>query len=130
MATLFYSSFNQMFKSLFHSYDYYGIPELVIFVICSFILVMLTNFTAVPMGLFMPSMMIGAGIGRLYAEGIRMIFYKDTILDYNFINPGFYALVGSACMITSITRLMLTIIVIYYEITNKSTTCLPIMISI
>jgi len=43
----------------------YYISNLAIFVMATFILVALVNWTAVPMGLFMPCMMMGAGLGRL-----------------------------------------------------------------
>ena len=74
----------------------------------------------------MPSMMIGAGVGRLYAEFIRYYF---EIISFDIIIPGFYSLMGAACMVTGITRLMITVIVIFYEITNRSTTCIPLMVA-
>lgn len=62
------------------------------------------------MGLFMPMMMIGAGIGRLYSESVR---YTQGITEIEQLNPGFYALIGAASMVTGTTRLILTVVVIF-----------------
>lgn len=76
---------------------------------------LLTHGLSIPMGFFVPCMVLGAAVGRLYAEFIL------EFINPNFdVNPGIFALLGAASMITGVTRLTFTTIVIMFEITNES----------
>ena len=72
----------------------YGIATLVIFFICYFLLTTWTYGLYVPSGLFIPMILTGAVLGRLYGELLYMAFPGG-----NWSNPGIYALIGSASML-------------------------------
>jgi len=51
----------------------------------------------------------------------------DPALSFN---DGVFALIGAAAMITGITRLTLTTVVLFFEITNQSYMNIPLMATV
>lgn len=79
---------------------------------------------AVPSGLFIPAILIGAPFGRLLGELLKSY---DPI-TYN--DPGAFALLAAAASISGITRLTITLTVIMYETTNRVDVSIELMLVI
>jgi len=79
---------------------------------------------SVPMGLFVPSMLIGALIGRICGEGLL------SYTDWNISNPGVYAFLGSAAMLSGFTHFTIAIVVLLVEAAANLTLIAPTMLAI
>ena len=88
------------------------------------ILMVLTYGSPVPGGLFIPCMVVGATIGRLVGEFLKLVFPSLFIL------PSVYALIGAASVIAGVTRMTVSLTVILFEITGGLTHVLPLMMAI
>jgi len=78
---------------------------------------------SVPMGNFLPSMLIGALLGRIFGEAIEG-------LDLDLADAGVYSLVGSAAMLSGFTHMTLAIVVILLEAAQDLSLISPIMLTI
>ncbi|KAI9501523.1 chloride channel [Coemansia spiralis] len=93
---------------------------------------------AVPAGMFMPSMGTGASIGRAIGMIVQTLYEKHSTWrlfsackpDVPCITPGVYALVGAASMLSSTTRMTVTVVVIMFELTDALIYVLPIMLAV
>ncbi|KAI5830328.1 hypothetical protein K523DRAFT_372229 [Schizophyllum commune Tattone D] len=103
----------------------------------------LTSWTfgmMVPAGIFMPTIAIGACLGR--AMGLIMQdvqrWYPDAWMftscppdpSVRCISPGFYAVVGAAAMLGGVTRMTISIVVILFELTGALSHVVPIMVAV
>ena len=125
MATLLLQPAETAVAQLFSrgSVGYLSIPTLAAFVPLYFLSAAFTYGIAVPSGLFIPCMMMGAGLGRLSGELIRA-------MGSNAADPGVYALVGAAGMLGGVTRMTVSLAVILVEVSNDIQLLLPIMLAI
>jgi chloride channel 3/4/5 len=69
----------------------------------------------VPSGLFIPSLFIGATIGRVVGN----ITLLETVGVH--IEPGVFAMVGAAACLGGFTRLTVSLVVIMLELTGELT---------
>ncbi|KAF8202213.1 Cl-channel protein [Pholiota molesta] len=116
-----------------------------VFLLCltAILKIVLTAWTfgmMVPAGIFLPTIGIGACLGR--AMGLIMqSLYRAYPTAWIFlscppdpsvrcISPGFYAVIGAAAMLGGVTRMTISLIVILFELTGALSHVLPIMISI
>eukprot|EP00747_Dinoflagellata_sp_TGD_P149381 gnl/TRDRNA2_/TRDRNA2_177003_c0_seq9.p1 gnl/TRDRNA2_/TRDRNA2_177003_c0~~gnl/TRDRNA2_/TRDRNA2_177003_c0_seq9.p1 ORF type:complete len:482 (-),score=47.28 gnl/TRDRNA2_/TRDRNA2_177003_c0_seq9:336-1781(-) len=81
---------------------------------------------SVPMGLFVPSLLIGGLMGRVVGEVMRKIDPEETI----FAASGVYALLGSAAMLGGFTHMTIAIVALLVEATNDLSLVSPLMLSI
>ena len=91
----------------------------------------------VPAGLFIPSLCMGAIIGRMVGIGMeQLVFVHQDNLPWFFqckstldscITPGLYAMVGSAAVLGGITRMTVSLVVIIFELTGGIYYIVPIM---
>jgi len=109
-------------KALFHNDGQFGILFLLLSAILVFSCMIITHGMFIPMGFFVPCIMLGAVIGRLYSEVLKA--YDPELI----FNDGVFAVLGGAAMITGITRLTITSVVLFFEVTNQSYLNLPLMI--
>ena len=130
MATLIFTTQEKGIKSLFHNdithmyqQDDPDDPEnpevwvptydksvLILFCLMYFILAVITYGMAVPSGLFVPCILIGASMGRVIGQ---------VMVGWGFhITPGTYALIGAASMLGGVTRMTISLTVILVETTN------------
>lgn len=108
--------------------------------------------TQVPAGLFIPSMAVGATMGRILGElidhwaryegGISQTltlarthqsspFIADVCPEIdNCITPGLYAMVGAAACLGGVTRMTVSLVVIMLELTQGLTYLLPLMLGV
>ncbi|PQK08645.1 hypothetical protein BB8028_0001g07180 [Beauveria bassiana] len=92
----------------------------------------------IPAGIILPSMAIGALVGR--AVGIVMELWVDSrrgsllfqtcAPDVPCVTPGTYAIIGAAAALAGVTRMTVSIVVIMFELTGALTYVLPIMVAV
>ncbi|XP_055382535.1 H(+)/Cl(-) exchange transporter 5 isoform X2 [Condylostylus longicornis] len=105
-----------------------------------FIKFALTVFTfgmKVPCGLFIPSLLLGAIMGRIVGIAVeqltynypRIIFLSGECLadSNNVITPGLYAVVGAAAVLGGVTRMTVSLVVIMFELTGGVGYIVPLM---
>lgn len=103
-----------------------------------FCLAAITFGLQIPAGIILPSMAVGALVGR--AVGIIMEMwvgsypnfypFKACAPDVPCVTPGTYAIVGAAAALAGVTRMTVSIVVIMFELTGALTYVLPIMVAV
>nr|XP_002127837.1 H(+)/Cl(-) exchange transporter 4-like [Ciona intestinalis] len=90
----------------------------------------------VPTGLFIPSMGVGAIMGRLIGVGVEQLvyMYPDCVLwntschaGHSCVTPGLYAMVGAAATLGGVTRMTVSLVVIMFELTGGLQYIVPLM---
>ncbi|KAK7464020.1 hypothetical protein BaRGS_00037984 [Batillaria attramentaria] len=90
----------------------------------------------IPAGLFIPSMAVGAIIGRILGIGIEQMvqsnpnnaFFSNMCdQDSCHITPGLYAMVGAAAALGGVTRMTVSLVVIMFELTGGLEYIVPMM---
>ncbi|XP_040583249.1 H(+)/Cl(-) exchange transporter 4 [Lepeophtheirus salmonis] len=95
----------------------------------------------VPAGLFIPSLSMGAIIGRIVGIGMEqfVFFYHDSLpwffqgecaQDESCITPGLYAMVGAAAVLGGVTRMTVSLVVIMFELTGGVRYIVPLMAAV
>ena len=91
-----------------------------------------------PAGLFIPSLAMGAIVGRIVGIGMeQLVFaYHDSLpwffegkcsQDESCITPGLYAMVGAAAVLGGVTRMTVSLVVIMFELTGGVRYIVPLM---
>lgn len=80
---------------------------------------------AVPMGNFVPSMLIGALAGRILGEAVA-----GSALAMGLADAGVYAMVGSAAMLGGFTHMTIAVVVILVEAARDLSLISPLMLSV
>lgn len=125
-AALWFQTPEQTVKSLFHDPPgSHKVMTLFIFVIIYFILSFITFGLNVSLGIFIPTLLVGAAWGRLTAMCLGILFPTA-----NFLNPGKYALIGAAAQLGGVLRMTISLSVILIETTGNIAFALPIIITI
>lgn len=92
-----------------------------------------------PAGIILPSMTVGAALGR--AAGMLVqhwhrsypeawIFNSCASVTDECVTPGVYAIVGAAAALSGVTRMTVSLVVIVFELTGALTYVLPIMVAV
>ncbi|KAG8803922.1 hypothetical protein FRB91_000664 [Serendipita sp. 411] len=94
----------------------------------------------VPAGIFLPSITIGATLGRAVGLIMHSMHQRWPYLwifntcppepGSRCIYPGFYSVVGAAAMLGGVTRMTVSLVAILFELTGALSHVLPIMISV
>ncbi|KAG0052611.1 hypothetical protein BGZ83_002381 [Gryganskiella cystojenkinii] len=100
------------------------------------LLTILTFGLAIPAGIFMPSMVIGALFGRALGMVVQawqtahpgFWIFASCLPDVPCVTPGSYAMVGAAAFMGGVTRMTVSLVIIMFELTGALTYVLPIMI--
>lgn len=123
IATILLSNAEDAVKHLFsRSAGTFGIAHLCVALVTYAVLAMGMSGLSLPMGLFVPSMLIGALIGRCVGEAI-------SILNIGGLShPGIYALVGSASMLAGFTHMTIAIVVLLVEAVQDLSMVAPLML--
>ncbi|EGG13118.1 uncharacterized protein MELLADRAFT_46362 [Melampsora larici-populina 98AG31] len=120
------------------------ILSLTITALLKFLLTIVTFGIKCPAGIFIPSLSIGALLGRSLGLFIEFGFHRFPhlgIFHQCFLNrtdgfgeacvlPGVWAMVGSAAMLAGVTRSTVSLVVIVMELTGSLVYILPIAISV
>ncbi|KAI9004614.1 chloride channel [Gaertneriomyces semiglobifer] len=102
------------------------------------VLTVVTFGIKVPAGIFIPSMVVGALIGRSVGVVVQWAASAGHILHCSpaseastaCVVPGVYAVVGAASAITGVTRMTVSLTVIILELTGSLPSLLPTMLAI
>ncbi|XP_063965630.1 H(+)/Cl(-) exchange transporter 6-like [Lytechinus pictus] len=124
MATLFFNPQEQAIKQLFHQEGTFSLQSLGLFFMYFFFLSCWTYGSAVPSGLFVPSLLCGAAYGRFIGNALK------SYLSYTRIYSGTFALVGAAAFLGGVVRMTISLTVILIESTNEISYGLPIMVTL
>ncbi|KAK2567874.1 H(+)/Cl(-) exchange transporter 3 [Acropora cervicornis] len=94
----------------------------------------------VPAGLFIPSMAVGACMGRVLGIGMEQLAYHNPdwpIFESSCgksiatcITPGLYAMVGAAAVLGGVTKMTVSLVVIMFELTGGLMYIVPLMVAI
>ncbi|KAJ8297781.1 hypothetical protein KUTeg_024312 [Tegillarca granosa] len=101
---------------------------------------LITIFTfglKIPSGLFIPSMAVGAILGRMVGIGVEQANHENPFF-YNMceskqfctVTPGLYAMVGAAAALGGVTRMTVSLVVIMFELTGGLQYIVPLMAAI
>ncbi|KAJ3269167.1 hypothetical protein HDV01_001713 [Terramyces sp. JEL0728] len=94
-------------------------------------LMIITFGIRVPGGIFIPSMAVGASMGRIIGTLFQLLLNYLPMFDKPInVIPGVYALVGAAAALSGVTRMTVSLAVIMFELTGALTYVLPLMTSI
>jgi len=88
----------------------------------------LTFGTKCPAGLFVPSLYVGAALGRCVGILTRS-WAMDTIILKS-IEPGVYSMVGAAAVLGGVCRVTISLVVIMLELTGGLVYVVPFMLSV
>eukprot|EP01061_Rhynchopus_euleeides_P029155 TRINITY_DN4768_c1_g2_i1.p1 TRINITY_DN4768_c1_g2~~TRINITY_DN4768_c1_g2_i1.p1 ORF type:complete len:795 (+),score=237.27 TRINITY_DN4768_c1_g2_i1:69-2453(+) len=103
-------------------------------------LTIVTFGTKVPAGLFVPSLFIGACLGRVAGMWVNHLHMSQRS-SYMFsecegvpenlcVIPGVYAIVGAAAVLGGVTRMTLSLVVIVFELTGGLEYLVPVMVAV
>uniref|UniRef100_A0A673GKU1 Chloride channel protein n=1 Tax=Sinocyclocheilus rhinocerous TaxID=307959 RepID=A0A673GKU1_9TELE len=131
MATLFFNPQEVAIHQLFHQNATFSPVTLLLFFVLYFFLSCWTYGVSVPSGLFVPSLLCGASLGRLVANVLKMASVGTGHTNFHMqIYSGTFALIGAAAFLGGVVRMTISLTVILIESTNEITYGLPIMITL
>lgn len=130
-------------------FDYHGLCTksqggvtaglLIITAMVKAVLTAVTFGVKVPAGILLPSMAVGACIGRVVGMAAQFIqemnptwwiFASCPPDGTQCVTPGTYAMVGAAAFLGGVTRMTVSLAVIMFEFTGALTYILPVMVTI
>lgn len=130
LASLYFVNANQCIQSLFHFREFQGaehpsfsIGPLLIFFVFYFLCAACTAGLAIPLGLFIPSLVAGAAYGRIWGSVMNAAF-SGYVAD-----SGTYAFMGAAAINGGVTRMTLSMTIIMLETCGNMTYLLPLMVT-
>jgi chloride channel 7 len=133
VASLIFTEADVAIKQLFHYREAGGenvstlsSGALFLFFVPYITLAVLTCGTAVPAGLFVPSLLSGAAFGRLFGH----LLHKLDHTNGHFADSGTYALMGAASVMGGITRMTISLTVMILEATGDMQYVLPLMLTV
>lgn len=115
---------------------YKAIWLLVLALILKLIMTIFTFGMKVPCGLFIPSLCLGAIMGRIVGIGMEQLAYnyphiwmfsEECSMGVDCITPGLYAMVGAAAVLGGVTRMTVSLVVIMFELTGGVRYIVPLM---
>ena len=146
LATLTFTSFESAIKQLFYfnyspdiavdiDYKAFNLTALILAFVFFVFLTCVTFGISVPAGVFVPTLMSGALLGRTIGQGYDGLLnggFFNTSDDYGslVIDPGAYAVVGAASMLGGVTHMVISLTVIVVECTDGLNLALPIMFAL
>ena len=84
--------------------------QLIVYSLGKFFMTIISISCPIPCGVFTPIFALGSALGRLYGELCHYLFFS--------IHPGVYALVGAACLASSVTH-TISVVVIVFELSGQ-----------
>ncbi len=120
---------------------YAAMWELALALVLKMVLTIFTFGLKVPCGLFIPSLCMGAIVGRIVGIGMeQLVYHYHEALPWflhgecaregaSCITPGLYAMVGAAAVLGGVTRMTVSLVVIMFELTGGVRYIVPLMVS-
>ncbi|KOC66760.1 H(+)/Cl(-) exchange transporter 3 [Habropoda laboriosa] len=115
---------------------YKAIWLLVLALILKLVMTIVTFGMKVPCGLFIPSLCLGAIMGRIVGIGMEQLAYnyphiwmfsEECSTGVDCITPGLYAMIGAAAVLGGVTRMTVSLVVIMFELTGGVRYIVPLM---
>ncbi|TRY75291.1 hypothetical protein TCAL_01334 [Tigriopus californicus] len=118
---------------------YAAMWELGLALVFKMIITIFTFGMKIPAGLFIPSLAMGAIVGRMVGIGMEQIVYSyhgeslpwffrgECAQEESCITPGLYAMVGAAAVLGGVTRMTVSLVVIMFELTGGVRYIVPLM---
>jgi chloride channel 3/4/5 len=112
---------------------------LILALIFKLVITIFTFGIKVPAGLFIPSMAMGAIMGRIVGIVMEQIafnypgwwgFQDACSTGENCMTPGLYAMVGAAAGLGGVTRMTVSLVVIMFELTGSVNWIVPLMVAV
>ncbi|XP_052860181.1 H(+)/Cl(-) exchange transporter 7 [Anopheles cruzii] len=126
-AALWFQTPEATVKALFHDPPgSHKILTLAVFVAIYYPLSCVTYGLSVSLGIFIPTLLIGAAWGRLTGTLMVLSFPASSA----FVTPGKYALIGAAAQLGGVVRMTLSLSVILLETTGNIAFILPIILTL
>ena len=116
---LFMTPSEDAIKLLFHDPESFNLGVLSLFTALYFLMACWTYGLGVPSGLFVPSLLTGAALGRLLGEVLKPFGAA----------PGMYALVGAAASLAGMARITVSLAMILVEATGNTQYSIPILLT-
>eukprot|EP01135_Chromosphaera_perkinsii_P009181 Nk52_evm16s1671 gene=Nk52_evmTU16s1671 len=118
LASLMQVEVTQIIGNLYTSgmFGLYNVKELLVYFFTYFVLAWLVLGSALSAGFVLPTLIIGGTVGRICGVCINNWF--KIPLGHVMVDPGAYALMGSAAFWTGTSRATITIAIIMLEITG------------
>ena len=136
LASLYLIDSDTSIRQLFHfrelgdyyhsGYNTFSSATLFMFFLPYLMMACLSYGIAVPAGMFVPSLLSGAALGRL----IGHLLHKLDNAHGTFADSGTYALIGAAAMCSGISRMTISLTVMILEATGDMQYVLPLMLTI
>eukprot|EP01038_Epipyxis_sp_PR26KG_P010243 gene10243-13777_t len=130
LASLYFTSGDTAMRQLFHfremngeGNDSFTTGPLILFFIPYFLLASITSGVFAPAGLFVPTLLSGAALGRLIGHWLNVAF-PGYVAD-----SGTYALIGAAAILGGMARMTIAGCVIVLEACGNITYLLPLMLT-
>eukprot|EP01136_Pigoraptor_vietnamica_P020276 Opistho-1_new@68945 len=119
LASLLQVSGHTAIRNLFvqGSYDVFSYRVLVTFFFVYFLLALITAGLSIPSGLVIPTVTIGSCLGRVFAMFINQ--FDKSVHHHSLVDPGVWAMIGTAAFWCGTGRLSVTVAVIILEITGN-----------
>lgn len=133
LASLYLVDSDTSIRQLFHFREIgdhndstFSSAALFLFFIPYLAMACLTYGTAVPAGMFVPSLLSGAAFGRLLGH----LLHKLDNAHGTFADSGTYALMGAASVTSGIARMTISLTVMILEATGDMQYVLPLMLTV
>ncbi|XP_053569112.1 chloride channel protein C-like [Bombina bombina] len=110
------------------THEKFGFPALFTALVFYFLISCWTAGTAAATGLVVPMLYTGALLGRIVGLTLVVMFGNQNDEYKIWIDPGLFAVLGSAAYFSGVTRLTISLTVIMVEITNDVQSILLIMV--
>ena len=129
-ATLILNRGELSITQIFHLSDAYSVTTLGIGLVVYFLLACWTLGVAVPSGLFVPCILIGAMYGHLFPTLLKQLSTGELSTFVLQVYPGTYAIIGAAAFMGGVMRMTISLTVILIETTQQISYGLPIMVTL
>jgi len=101
-----------------------------LFTLSRYILVPISIIMPIPCGLFVPTLSIGAGIGRLFGEAGKILLDGSPLLfEGSKFTAGIYGVAGAAAFTGAVTHTLSTAVIIF-EITGSNVPLFPVLLAV
>ena len=119
---------------------YEAMWKLALALVFKLVITIFTFGLKIPAGLFIPSLCMGAIVGRMVGIGMEQLVFSyqgdlpwflrgECAQDESCITPGLYAMVGAAAVLGGVTRMTVSLVVIMFELTGGVRYIVPLMVS-
>jgi chloride channel 3/4/5 len=96
-----------------------------------FALTVITFGTQIPQGIYMPSMAIGAMLGRFIGQSAHVLVHNSTVLGSSInLEPAVYTMAGAGAVMAAVTRWHFTVVAIVFELSRSWTYIVPFTLAI